>query len=263
LRSEYRWAEDDSARLPERVSELIRLKSDVIVTRGALYVQSVKDQTSTIPIVFVVHADPVGTGHVESLAHPGGNITGLALLQNVLGPKSLQLLSSAAPSARRIAALYHPDTPTHLPGLKALEEPARSLGLQLQVVAARTAAELESAFVTMVREAAQALLVLSSPLFVNERLRLAQLALSHKLPTMFGPREHVEAGGLMSYGANFTDLWRRAATYVDKILKGAHAAELPVEQAERFDLAINLKTAQALSLTIPDSLLQQATEIAQ
>jgi putative ABC transport system substrate-binding protein len=240
---------------------LVRLKVDLIVTRGSRHVQTVKKATSSIPIVFLVHADPVGTGHVATLARPGGNITGLALLTTDLGPKGLELLSSVVPVAKRIAVLWNPDIPSHTPGLKALEEAARTLRVQLQAVGARTAAELEGAFSAMTRELAQAVLVLSSPDFIAERQRVAELAIRHRLPTMFRPRQHVEAGGLMSYGADFGDLFRRGAIYVDKILKGAKPPDLPVEQAMKFELVINLKTAQVLGITIPPTLLFQATEV--
>jgi putative tryptophan/tyrosine transport system substrate-binding protein len=258
---EYRWAEGNSARLPEIAADLVQLKVDLIVTRGSRHVQPVKEAASPILIVFLVHADPVGTGHVASLARPGGNITGLALLTTDLGPRGLELLSSVVPEAKRIAVLWNPDIPSHTPGLKALEEAARTLRVQLQAVGARTAAELEGAFSAMARERAQAVLVLSSPDFIAERQRVAELAMRHRLPTMFGPRQHVEAGGLMSYGADFGDLFRGGATYVDKILKGAKPADLPVDQAMKFELVITLKTAEALGLTSPPTLLFQADEV--
>jgi len=260
---EPRWAEGNFARLPELVADLVRLKVDLIVARSSQFVQPAKEATSSIPIVFVVHADPVGTGHVASLAKPGGNITGLALLQTELGPKGLELLSSVVPATKRIAVLWNPDTPSHTPGLKALEEAGRTLRVQLQTVGARTGAELEGAFSAMARRRAQAVLVLASPAFFAERQRVAELAITHRLPTMFGPRQAVEAGGLMSYGPNYDDFYRRAATYVDKILKGAKPADLPVEQAMRFELVVNMKTAKALGLKIPPSIMVRATEVIQ
>ena len=258
---EFRGAEGNYARLPELAADLARLKVDLILARASTFVQPAKAATSSIPIVFVVHADPEGTGHVASLARPGGNITGLANLQTDLGPKGLELLISAVPVAKRIAVLWNPGTPSHAPGLKAVEESARTLRVQLQAVGARTAAELAGAFSAMAGARAQAILVLASALFAAERQRVAELAITHRLPTMHQTRDNVEAGGLMSYSPNYDDLYRRGAIYVDKILKGAKPADLPVEQATKFELVINLKTARALGLTIPPSLLQRADQV--
>jgi ABC-type uncharacterized transport system substrate-binding protein len=261
LQIEYRWIEGNAARLPELAAELVRLKPDLIVTRGSFFTGAVKAATSSIPIVFIGHADPVGTGHVASLARPGGNITGTAALQTELGPKGLELLHAVVPAATRIAVLWHPGTPSAVPGLKALEEPARLLALQVQPVGARTAGELEGAFATMARGRAQAVLVFSTLPLIAARQRMAELAIAHRLPTMFQGRFYVEAGGLMSYYPNPEDYIRRAATYVDKILKGAKPADLPVEQATKFELVINLKTAKALGLTIPPSVLGRADQV--
>jgi putative tryptophan/tyrosine transport system substrate-binding protein len=258
---EFRGAAGNSARAPELAADLVRRKVDLIVTRGSLFTGAAKAATSSIPIVFIAHADPVGTGHVASLARPGGNITGMAILQTDLGAKGLELLRSVIPAVTRIAVLSHPGTPSAAPGLKALEEPARRLQLELQPVGARSAAELEGAFAAMARARAQGVLVLATPIFFGERQRLGELAIAHRLPTMFQVREYAEAGGLMSYGADFADLYRRGASHVDKILRGAKPADLPVEQATKFDLVINLKTANALGLTIPPSLLQRADQV--
>ena len=244
---EFRAAEGNTARLPELAAELVRLKVDLIVARSSQFVQPAKAGTSSIPIVFLVHADPEGTGHVASLARPGGNITGLANLQTDLAPKELELLISAVPVAKRIAVLWNPDTPSHTPGLKALEESARTLRVQLQAVAARTGAELAGAFSAMAHARAQGVLVLAGAVFIAERLRIAELAITHRLPTMLQARDFVEAGGLMSYAPNYDDLYRRGAIYVDKILKGAKPADLPVEQPTKFELVINLKTAKTFS----------------
>jgi putative ABC transport system substrate-binding protein len=260
---EDRWVEGNYARVPELAADLVRLRPDLIVTRGSTYVQGVKRATSSIPIVFLAHADPVGTGHVASLARPGGNITGLALLQTELYRKEFEILMSAVPAAKRIAVLWNPDTPSHTPGLRALEESARTLRVQLQAVVARTGADLEGAFSAMARAQAQAVLVLSLGSYLAERQRLAELAIKYGLPTMFAVRDHVEAGGLMSYGPDYTVLFRRGAVYADKILKGAKPADLPVEQPTKFELVVNLKTAKALDLTIPQSLLQRADEVIQ
>ena len=260
---EYRGVEGNYARLPEVAADLVRLKPDLIATRGSFFTGALKAATSSIPIVFVGHADPVGTGHVASLARPGGNITGMAVLQTELGPKGLELLHSGVPAAVRISVLWHPGTPSAVPGLKALEEPARLLRLQLQPIGAQTAGELEGAFSTMARGGTQAVLVFSTPPFITARQRIAELAIAHRLPTMCQGRLFVEAGGLMSYYPNHEDVWRRAAVYVDKILKGARPADLPVEQPRKFELVINLKTAKTLGLTIPDSLLRRADEVIQ
>jgi len=263
LQIEYRGVEGNYARLPEVAADLVQLKPDLIATRGSFFTGALKAATSSIPIVFVGHADPVGTGHVASLARPGGNITGMAVLQTELGPKGLELLHSGVPAAARISVLWHPGTPSAVPGLKALEEPARLLRLQLQPIGAQAAGELEGAFSTMARGGTQAVLVFSTPPFITARQRIAKLAIAHRLPTMCQGRLFVEAGGLMSYYPNHEDVWRRAAVYVDKILKGAKPADLPVEQPTKFELVINLKTAKALGLTIPPSLLQRADEIIQ
>jgi putative ABC transport system substrate-binding protein len=258
---EYRWAEGNSARGPEVAADLLRLKVDVIVTRGSRHVQPLKDATSSIPIVFLVHADPVALGHVASLARPGRNITGLTLQTNEIVRKQLEMLIAAVPAANRIAVLWNPDVPSHAPSVKSLEEAARALRLQLTIVGARSAQDLEGAFSGMTRERAQAVLVLSSADFIAARQRVAELAIRHRLPSMFAPRQHVEAGGLMSYGADFNDLFLRGAIYVDRILRGAKPSELPVEQASKFELVINLKTAKALGLTIPQSVLLRANQI--
>ncbi len=260
---EYRWAEGSFARLPELAADLVRLKVDLIVARSSIWVQAAKEATTSIPIVFVVHADPVGLGHVASLAKPGGNITGLSEVGQDTEAKRLELLKTTDPRIRRVAVLWHPDTPAHPPRVKAVEEAGRTLQLQLQVVGARTGAELEGAFSSMVRERAQAVLVLASAFVLAERQRIAELAMRHRLPTMFLQREPVEAGGLMSYGPDQADLYRRGAIYVDKILKGARPADLPVEQATKFELVINLKTAKAIGLTIPHSLLLRADQVIQ
>jgi putative tryptophan/tyrosine transport system substrate-binding protein len=261
IRIEYRWVEANAARLPELAADLVRRKPDLIATYGSFFTGALKAAISSIPIVFIAHADPVGTGHVTSLSRPGGNITGMAVLQTELGPKGLELLHSVVPAAARIAVLWHAGTPSAVPGLKALEEPARQLRLQLQPIGARTAGELEGAFSSMARGGAQALLVFSTPPFITARQRIAELAIGHRLPTMVQGRQFVEAGGLISYYHNPDDTWRHAAVYVDKILRGAKPADLPVEQVTKLELVINLKTAKALGLTIPQSVLGRADQI--
>jgi putative ABC transport system substrate-binding protein len=269
LRIESRWAEGDAARLPElvpaRAAELVRLKVDLIVTRGSTYVEGAQKATASLPIVFTMHADPVGTGHVASLARPGGHITGLASLNNDLYVKGLEFLRAAVPEATRIAVLWTSEAPSHTPALTVLEEAARTLQVQLQPVEARSGAELEDAFAAMARAHAQAVVVLGFGPYTAARQRLAELAMRYRLPTMFGGggRDHVEAGGLMSYNPNLEDLVRRGAIYVDKILRGAKPADLPVEQAMKFEFVINLKTAKALGITMPPLLLFQADEVIQ
>ena len=258
---EYRWTEGRFDRLPALVEELVRLKVDLIVAPTSIYTGAAKRATSTIPIVFASHADPIGSGHVASLARPGGNATGLTIVMSETMAKSLELLKGTVPGLTRVAVIWDPATPSHLPGLKALEATGRALGLRLHSLAVRSATGFDSAFSAIVQERAGAVLVLSTPLFMGGAQRLAELALTHKLPTMFGPREHVEVGGLMSYSPDRADLYRRAAIYVDKILRGANPADLPVQQATRFELVINLKTAKALGLTIPQSMLLRADQI--
>jgi putative ABC transport system substrate-binding protein len=258
---EYRWAEGRFERLPGLVEELVRLKVDVIVAPTSIYTGAAKRATSTIPIVFASHADPIGSGHVGSLARPGTNATGLTIVMSETMAKSLELLKATVSGLTRVAVVWDPATPSHRPGLKAVEDMGRALGLRLQALAVRSAAEFDSAFAAIVQERAGAVLVLSTPLFMGGAKRLAELALTHKLPTMFGSREHVEAGGLLSYSPDRADLYRRAASYVDKILKGASPADLPVQQATKFELVINLKTAKALGLRIPPLVLARADEV--
>ena len=260
---EYRWAEGRFDRLPTLVEELVRLKVDIIVAPTSIYAEAAKRATSTIPIVFASHADPIGSGHVASLARPGGNITGLTVMMSETAAKSLELFKEAVPGLSRVAVVWDPATPSHRPALDAVEVRGRALGLQVQPLAVRGATEFDGAFSTIVRERASAVLVLSTPLFIGGARRLAELAMNHKLPTMFGPREHVEAGGLLSYSPDRADLYRRAAIYVDKILKGAKAADLPVQQATKFELVINMKTAKAIGLTIPPSFLLRADQVIQ
>jgi putative ABC transport system substrate-binding protein len=258
---EYRWAEGRFERLPGLVEELVRVKVDLIVAPTSIYTGAAKRTTSTIPIVFASHADPIGSGHVGSLARPGTNATGLTIVMSETMAKSLELLKATVPGLSRVSVIWDPATPSHRPGLKAVEDTGRALGLRLHTLAVGSAAEFDSAFAAIVQERAGAVLVLSTPLFIGGAKRLAELALTHKLPTMFGPREHVEAGGLLSYSPDRADLYRRAASYVDKILKGANPADLPVQQATKFELVINLKTAKALRLTIPPLVLARADEI--
>jgi putative ABC transport system substrate-binding protein len=258
---EYRWAEGKPERMRELAEELVRLKVDVIMAPSSIYTGAAKRATSTIPIVFLSHADPLGSGHVKSLAHPGGNATGLTIMMSETNVKGLELFKAAVPGLSRVAVVWDPATPSHRPGLKAVEDAGPALGLRIQSVPVRVAAEYESAFSAMVRERAGGVLVLSTPLFIAGAEPLAELALRHRLPSLFGPKHHVAAGGLMSYSPSRVDLWRRGAIFVDKILRGASPADLPVEQATKFEMVVNLKTARALGLTISPSVLQRADEV--
>jgi putative tryptophan/tyrosine transport system substrate-binding protein len=198
---------------------------------------------------------------VASLARPGTNATGTTIIMSETMVKSLELLKATIPGLMRLGVIWDPATPSHRPALAAVEDGGRALGLRVQAIAVRSATDFDSAFSAMAQERAAAVLVLSTPLFMGGAKHLADLALTHKLPSMFGPREHVEAGGLMSYSPDRADLYRRAAGYVDRILRGANPAEMPVEQATKFELVINVKTAKALGLTIPPSLLVRASQV--
>jgi putative ABC transport system substrate-binding protein len=263
---EYRDAEGKYERLPALAAELVALKVDVIVAPTTPQALAAKQATRTIPIVFAAAPDPVTSGLVTSLARPGGNVTGLSFLGPELVGKHLQLLKEAVPGVTRVAVLWHSGDygeRTEKDMLKGAEAAGRALGVRLQVVEARRPADFDRAFSDMTRAPAGALTVLTSVMFVTERRRLVDQAAKHRLPAVYGLREFVDVGGLMSYAPNFADMYRRAATYVDKILKVAKPADLPVEQPTKFDLVINLKTAKALGLTIPPSLLLRADEVIQ
>jgi putative tryptophan/tyrosine transport system substrate-binding protein len=233
----------------------------VIFAISSTMVEPARQATRTIPIVFATHADPVGIGHVVSLARPGGNITGLSMLLTDLVAKELEILTEVVPQAKRIAVLWNPTTPSLPPAMKALDAAGQRLGLQLIKVPAQASEDFDGAFALIARERAEALMVVASPLFITHREPLAELAREHRLLAMFGSKENVQAGGLVSYAADLTDLHRCAATYIDKILKGAKPDELPVEQASKYELVINLKTAKALGLTVPPTLLARADEV--
>jgi len=258
---EYRWAEGKPDRMRELAEELVRLKVDVIVAPSSIYTAAAKRATSTIPIIFMSHADPLGSSHVASLARPGGNITGLSLMMTETNVKGLALLKEAVPGISRVAVIFDPATPSHGPGLKAVKIAGPTLGLQVQSASVHSATEYDSAFAAIVRERADAVLVLSTPLFIAGAKRLAELCLVNKLPSLFGPKHHVQEGGLMSYSPDRADLWRRGAIFVDKILLGIDPADLPVQQPTKFDLVINLKTAKLIGLTIPPTLLGRADEV--
>jgi putative tryptophan/tyrosine transport system substrate-binding protein len=257
---EFRWAERVE-QLPELATDLVRSKVDVIFAISSTMVEPARKATSTIPIVFATHADPVGIGHVVSLARPGGNITGLSMLLTDLAPKEMEILTEVVPQAKRIAVLSNPTTPSLTPAMKAVDAAGQRLGLQLVKVPVQASEDFEGAFAVMARERVEALMVIASPLFITQRERLASLAREHRLPAMFGAKENVQAGGLISYSADLIDLHRRAASYIDKILKGAKPGELPVEQASKYEMVINQKTAKAIGLTIPPTLIARADEV--
>ena len=258
---EYRFAEGQDDRLPALVAELIRLQVDIMVTDGEAAILVAQHATTTIPIVMAVSSDPVGIGFVASLARPGGNITGLSFMLTEVSGKRLELLQEAVPKLSHVAVLWDPANPSSTLGFKETQTAAHALGLPLQSLEVRGPDEFDQAFAAMSREHADALVVLSNPLFFSHRRQLAELAVKHRLPAIFLFREYVEAGGLMAYGANLNAMYRRAAYYVDRILKGTKPADLPVEQPVKFELVINLKTAQALDLTIPPTLLFRADEV--
>jgi putative ABC transport system substrate-binding protein len=245
------------------VAELVHLKVDVIVVASTPGAVAAKKATSTIPVVFTNVGDPVGAGIVASLARPGGNITGLTHVAVDLSAKSLQLLKEVAPRVTRVAILFTPAHQLQAAMRREAQVAAQSLGVELQPVEVRNPSDFEGAFAKMTRERAGALIVFPEPLTFAHAKRIVDLAARHRLPAIYAFREHVEDGGLMSYGASLRDSYTRAAAYVDKILKGAKPADLPVEQPMRFELVINLNTAKALGLTIPQSVLIRADQVIQ
>ena len=259
---EGRYSEGKYERFPDLAAELVQLRVDVLVAIAAPATRAAKEATTTIPIVSVAVQDPVGLGLVQSLARPGGNITGPTLTGGLaIAGKQLGLLKETVPRVSRVAVLWNPANPMLAQQLRGMEVAARALRVQLQPVEARGPDEFDGAFSAVIRARAGALLVTADPMFVTHRTQLANLAARNRLPAMYGRRDHVEAGGLMAYGASSPALYRSAATYVDKILKGAKPTDLPMEQPTKFELTINLKTAKALGLTIPQSLLQRADQV--
>jgi putative ABC transport system substrate-binding protein len=258
---EPRWAEGKYARYSALAADLVRLKVDVIVAVGGRATQDAQQATRTIPIVMSVVIDPLGSGLVASLARPGGNVTGLTIMASDVVGKQFEVVKEVVPKVSRVALLWNPANPGSAPQVREAEGAARALGVRLQTLEARDPQEIDSAFAAMTKERAGALVVLSDAILLNQRRQIAELAAKSRLPAVYTLREHAEAGGLMAYGANPLDLERRAATYVDKILKGAKPADLPVEQSTKFELIINLKTAKALGLTMPQSLLQRADQV--
>jgi len=256
----YRWADGHQDRLPGLAAELLAGNVEVIVAMGPA-VWAAKRQTSTVPIVIAFSGDPVATGMVSNLARPGANITGVSFMSNDLAAKRLELLKQASSRIARVAVLYNPDEPPSAPELRETEAAARTIGVTLQPLEGRQPGDLDGLFAAAARQRADALLVFAHGFAALNRGRIIELAARHRLPTMYGYREFVDAGGLMAYGANIQGMVRRAASYVDRILKGAKPGDLPIEQPTKFELVINMKTAKALGLTIPPSLLLRADQV--
>ena len=259
IATEYRWAEAHSERFAEIAAEFVRLKVDVIVTGGNAAI-AVKQTTSVIPIVFVLAVDPVRMGLIASLARPGGNVTGLSNQQTDTPGKRLELLREIVPNLRRLAIMANADFPEAMLEMREVQAISKAQGLDVVTAEIRRAEDISAAFAAL-KGQAEALYVTADTLVNNNRARISTLALDARLPTVYGFRDMVEAGGLMSYGANYLDLFRRAGNYVDKILRGAKPSDIPVEQPTKFDLVINLKTAKALGLEVPDKLLALANEV--
>jgi putative ABC transport system substrate-binding protein len=257
---QFRWAGGRSERYEEIAAEFIKMKVDVIVTSGTAAVAAAKRATPGIPIVFAAAGDPIATGLVASLAHPGGNVTGLSIQQTDLSTKRLELLREAIPGLRRLAILANVGSAAAALDMREVEMTARSLGLDPVTLEIRQAGDIATALASF-KDGAQALYVIADPLIGVEHVRINSLALTARMATMHGNREHAAAGGLMSYGPNLPALFRRAADYVDKILRGAKPGEIPVEQPTKFDFVINLKTAKALGINMPDKLLALADEV--
>jgi putative ABC transport system substrate-binding protein len=259
---DYRWAENRYERLPALVAELLSLKPDVLVTHGTPATQAAGKATASIPVVMVSIADPVASGLVASLARPGGNLTGVSNLAVGVVSKHVELLASTIPGSTSLAVLRNAENPGAMaPQWKEIEAAARSRGLHLQTVDVRAPADLDSAFARIAAARASGLVVLSEPMFIDQRDRIAALATKNRVASIFSRSENVDAGGLMSYGPSLSGQFRQAAAYVDRILKGARPADLPVEQPTRIELVINLKTAKALGLTVPQSVLLRADRV--
>jgi len=256
----FRWATsvDD---MPALASELVGMNVDVILAPASTQVAPARHATGTIPIIFAQHADPIGTGDVASLAHPGGNVTGVSMVLTELAAKGLEILKEAIPSIRKVGVLWNPTTPSHTQVVNQLKGAADSLSLQLIMAPVRETADFGRAFATMKQEQADGFVVPPSPLTNSQVASLAELELQHHLPGMFGNKDNVRAGGLMSYGADFDYMYRHAAIYIDKVLKGEKPADLPVEQASKYYLTVNLKTAKALGTELSQTVIARADEV--
>ena len=260
---EWRSANGDFARVPELAADLVQRKVEVIVVETTRAAEAVKRLTSTIPIVLSAVADPVGSGLVTSYAHPGGNVTGLSMMSAEISAKRLQLLKETIPQLTRVAVLWNPDTPFHPKAIADLKAAAPALSLELSFVSARRPDEFSPAFSEISRTHAQGLYLMDDSIFSSHKTTLLNLASKARLPTSYSERPFVVEGGLMSYGTNMRDMWRRSAGYVDKILKGAKPSDLPIEQPTKFEFVINLKTAKMLGITMPQSILLHADEVIQ
>jgi putative ABC transport system substrate-binding protein len=258
---ERRFSEGKTERLPGLAAELVRLKVDLIVAPGTPHAKAAIEATKTLPIVIVLAADPVATGFVRSLARPGGNVTGLSSQATDLTAKQLQLLKELAPGTTRVAVLWDPSNPVLTPSFKQLQAGARALQVELQSLEVRSPEGVDAALAALTRASATALVVLDDQITFAARRRIAEIAVQRRIPAIYGSSLFVEEGGLLSYSADLVDLFRRSATYIDRILKGAKPADLPVEQPTKFELAINLKTAKALGLTIPPGILLRADRV--
>jgi putative tryptophan/tyrosine transport system substrate-binding protein len=258
---EFRWAEGRMDQLSPLAAELVALKVDVIVVGTTPAIKAVAEKTKTIPIVMTVVADPVADGLVQSLGRPGGNVTGLTIISPELSGKRIELLKEAVPRVGRLAVLWNPANPTHTSALRESQTTAKALGLQTVPVPVQAPADVDGAFATLARERATALFVLDDAILFIERERISKLALKNHLPLVSGISGYADAGALMSYGAKQTDLYRRAAVFVDRILKGAKPANLPIEQPSSFELVLNLRTAKSLGLVISDSVLWRADRL--
>ena len=261
LRIEYRWAEGKSERLPELAAELVRLKVDLLMSGNTQALQALKHATTTIPIVMLGAGDPVGTGLVDNLARPGGNITGTTVIAKELSPKRLDLVKQLVPGLARVAYITNPANPINMLSLRETEEAGRLSGISVQALLVHSPDELAPALTSMVKNRAEALIVAPDTLLMSERSRIVDFATTNRIPSIFFDRIFVEAGGLMSYGPDFPDTYRRAASHIDKILKGAKPGDLPVERPTKIDFVINLKTARDLGLTIPQPVLLQASDL--
>ena len=247
--------------MPALARELAGMKVDVILAPASTQVAPARNATNTIPIIFAQHADPVGTGDVASLAHPGANVTGVSMVLTELAAKGLEILKEAVPAITRVGVLWNPTTPSHTQVVKQLEAAAASLGLQLVMAPVRETADFAGAFAIMKQQQADGFIVPPSPLTNSQVAPLAELELEHRLPGMFGNKDNVKAGGLMSYGADFGYMYRHAATYIDKVLKGEKPADLPVEQASKYYLILNLQTAKALGVELSPTVVARADEV--
>jgi ABC-type uncharacterized transport system substrate-binding protein len=258
---EYRYAEGKPERFPALAAELVRLKVDLIIANGDQGIRAAKQASQTIPIVVAVAGDLVGSGHVASLARPGGNITGQTAFFVELSAKRLELLKTAFPKVSRVAILWNSNNAANVAGLKESEGAARVLRIELVPLDVRRSDDFASAFPAVLRARADALIAGGDAVLMTQRARIIDFAAKNKLPAMYGNQEYMDAGGLMYYGPNIADMYRRAATYVDKILKGAKPGDLPVEQPTKFELVVNAKTAKALGLTFPQSFLQRVDRV--